>query len=114
MLYDVHEFVEITGTATAAYWFQFFLDAGIPPSDAGNYAVTFTENRIQQDMIVDLTKEYLHEMGVTVLGDTIAILKHAKRVHTQVRDTPANSTIILGRQLSASHQSCEGCSWLKH
>lgn len=92
MLYYVHELVEIVGTATAAYWFQFFLDAGIPPSDAGNYAVTFTENRIQQDMIVDLTKEYLHEMGVTVLGDTIAILKHAKRVHTQVGETSADST----------------------
>lgn len=72
------------GSSTAAYWFQFFLDAGIPPADAGNYAVTFTENRIKQDMIVDLTKEYLTELGVTVLGDMIAILKHAKRVHSQV------------------------------
>lgn len=71
------------GSSTAAYWFQFFLDAGIPPADAGNYAVTFTENRIKQDMIVDLTKEYLTELGVTVLGDMIAILKHAKRVHSQ-------------------------------
>ena len=75
-------------TGSAAYWFQFFLDAGIPPADAGNYAVTFTENRINQDMIADLTKEYLHEMGVKVLGDMIAILKHAKTVHAQVSVVP--------------------------
>jgi hypothetical protein len=69
----------------APVWFNFFLEAGIPPSDAGNYAVTFTQNRIQPDMMSDLTKEYLAEMGITVLGDVIAILKHARVVHTQVR-----------------------------
>lgn len=69
----------------APVWFNFFLEAGIPPSDAGNYAVTFTQNRIQSDMMSDLTKEYLAEMGITVLGDVIAILKHARVVHTQVR-----------------------------
>lgn len=68
----------------APAWFQFFLDSGIPPADAGNYAVTFTTNRIQMDMITDLTKDYLRDMGITVLGDVIAILKHAKVVHAQV------------------------------
>lgn len=71
-------------SSIAPVWFNFFLEAGIPPSDAGNYAVTFTENRIQPDMMADLTKEYLSEMGITVLGDVIAILKHARQVHTQV------------------------------
>jgi SAM domain (Sterile alpha motif) len=71
-------------SSLAPVWFNFFLEAGIPPSDAGNYAVTFTQNRIQPDMMTDLTKEYLAEMGITVLGDVIAILKHARVVHTQV------------------------------
>ena len=65
-------------------WFKFFLDAGIPPSDAGNYAVTFTEHRIQADMLSELTKEYLADMGITVLGDVIAILKHARTEHSKV------------------------------
>ena len=68
----------------AATWFKFFLDAGIPPSDAGSYAVTFTKHRIQLDMLIDLTKDYLADMGITVLGDVIAILKHARIEHAKV------------------------------
>ena len=66
-------------------WFKFFLDAGIPPSEAGSYAVKFTENRIQADMLSELTKEYLADMGITVLGDVIVILKHARIEHAKVR-----------------------------
>jgi len=76
--------VSETGKGLAAVWFKFFLDAGIPPSDAGNYAVTFTEHRIQADMLSELTKEYLADMGITVLGDVIAILKHARTEHAKV------------------------------
>ncbi|XP_041353456.1 uncharacterized protein C19orf47-like isoform X2 [Gigantopelta aegis] len=34
-------------------------------------------------MLMDLSKEYLNDMGITRLGDVITILKHAKTVHTQ-------------------------------
>ena len=76
--------VSESGKGLAAVWFKFFLDAGVPPSDAGSYAVTFTENRIQSDMMSELTKEYLADMGITVLGDVIAILKHARIEHAKV------------------------------
>ena len=68
----------------AGFWISFFVEAGIPPAAAANYAIIFTDNRIQKHMLLDLNKEYLKDMGVTVLGDIIAILKHAKSYHEKV------------------------------
>lgn len=59
-------------------WIKFFTDAGIPASDATNYALLFADNRIKQHMLLDLNRECLRDMGITVMGDVIAILKHAK------------------------------------
>ena len=61
-------------------WVAFFGDAGIPSAAAKTYAASFVENRIRGDMLADLDKEYLRDMGITVLGDIICILKHAKKV----------------------------------
>ena len=72
--------------------------------------MTFDDNRITKDMLMDLSKvhlenvtavmcavfqkshshsstnqEILKEMGITVMGDIISILKHAEKVHIQVR-----------------------------
>uniref|UniRef100_A0A8C2T4P8 Uncharacterized protein n=1 Tax=Coturnix japonica TaxID=93934 RepID=A0A8C2T4P8_COTJA len=66
-------------------WIQFFRDAGIPPGPAVSYAVTFVDNRIHKHMLLDLTKELMHDLGITLVGDVIAILKHAKVAYKQVR-----------------------------
>ena len=66
------------------FWVKFFTDAGIPTGEAANHAVTFVQHRISQDMLLDLTKEYLNDMGITMMGDVIAILKHAKALVSQV------------------------------
>ena len=60
------------------------MDAKIPAGDATQYAILFTDNRIQRDMLTDITKDYLLDMGLQRLGDIIAILRHAKAVHNQV------------------------------
>ncbi|XP_066204649.1 uncharacterized protein C19orf47 homolog isoform X4 [Saccopteryx leptura] len=73
----------VSVTMATSEWIQFFKEAGIPPGPAVNYAVMFVDNRIQKSMLLDLNKEIMNELGVTVVGDIIAILKHAKVVYRQ-------------------------------
>uniref|UniRef100_UPI001293345E uncharacterized protein C19orf47 homolog n=1 Tax=Lonchura striata TaxID=40157 RepID=UPI001293345E len=47
------------------------------------YAVAFVDNRIHKDMLLELTKELMKDLGVTAVGDVIAILRHARLVHRQ-------------------------------
>jgi hypothetical protein len=67
-------------------WFQFFKEALIPSKFVALYAQKFMENRIHYDMLIDLDKPLLNEMGITAIGDCLAILKLAKHIHKLVRD----------------------------
>lgn len=80
----------------SSFWIQFFKDAGIPSAAVKSYAGIFEENRITRDMLLDLNKEILLDMGIKVMGDLISILKHARKVYNQElkrkeRFGPANS-----------------------
>lgn len=81
---------------STSQWVQFFRAAGLPQEVSVQYAVVFADNRIQWGMLLDLTKEYLFDMGIHTMGDVIAILKHAKHVHTKeaqeklMRSTPSS------------------------
>lgn len=64
-------------------WSNFFLNAGIPASVAEEYALTFHQHRVRIDMLKEITKEILLDMGIKAMGDIIAILRHAKNVSAQ-------------------------------
>lgn len=74
---------------TPLFWTEFFSDAGIVGSDIENYAVTFVKHRIRKNMLLELNKEYLSEMGITAMGDIIAIIRHAKAVLSKPPQTAA-------------------------
>lgn len=59
-------------------WNSFFLSAGIPNVVAHQYAVTFSSHRMSIDMLREITKDILIDMGIKAMGDIIAILRHAK------------------------------------
>ena len=56
-------------------WVSFFNDAGVQSSSARTYADAFVQNTIVGDMLADLNKEYLNDMGIKVVGDIIRILR---------------------------------------
>ncbi|KAF9798341.1 hypothetical protein SFRURICE_010758 [Spodoptera frugiperda] len=104
-------------------WVNFFTAAGIPSDVSATYALTFTENRIQSDMLLDLNKEYLRDMGISRMGDVIAILRHAKQVHENTaRDRVLSSAVptkvpvaaVTGRATVSSQPSSPASRILEH
>ncbi|XP_056297386.1 uncharacterized protein C19orf47 homolog isoform X2 [Pseudoliparis swirei] len=83
-------------TATSE-WIQFFKDAGIPVGLAVTYAVSFVDNRIHKNMLMDLSKDIMMDLGITVIGDIISILKHAKLVYRQDMCKMATEAISSGQ-----------------
>lgn len=71
---------EDEGMETINWWLDFFADAGIPPTSAAEYAVSFAEQRIpkEYEIILELGLEEWRELGVTILGDRLAMKTFAK------------------------------------
>ncbi|XP_065520671.1 uncharacterized protein C19orf47 homolog [Lathamus discolor] len=86
----------VSVTMATSEWIQFFKEAGIPPGPAVSYAVMFVDNRIRKNMLLDLTKELMNELGITAVGDVIAILKHAKVVYRQEMCKAATELLLPG------------------
>ncbi|XP_014242835.1 uncharacterized protein C19orf47 [Cimex lectularius] len=82
---------------SASSWLKFFTTAGIPKEFAETYAVTFSKNQINLDMLPEIKKEYLVDMGINLMGHIIAILRHAKTVHeeTIIKATLTNGTKVV-------------------
>ncbi|KAM4589351.1 uncharacterized protein C19orf47 homolog isoform 2-T2 [Fundulus diaphanus] len=86
-----------TVTTATSEWIQFFMDAGIPAGLAVTYAVSFVDHRIQKNMLMDLSKDIMMDLGITVIGDIISILKHAKQVYRQDMCKMATEAISSGQ-----------------
>lgn len=80
MNYLYVSYVIVYHNSFVAYWVKFFKGAGFPLDVATRHAVVFSNNRIKPDMLPDLDKPSLKEMGITLMGDMIAILRYAKKV----------------------------------
>ena len=63
--------------SSQAAWQDYLKSAGIPDTEAKTYAKALHDNRIYHPE--DLNKEILKELGITIIGDQIAILKSAKQ-----------------------------------
>lgn len=107
-----HFFVTITSYIVSfsnnfsetSYWINFFTTAGIPAGDSAHYAIMFSDNRITKEMLLDLSKEYLTDMGISRLGDIIAILKHAKHIYNQVIFLCFMRFVFVAETISAATQ----------
>ena len=59
-------------------WTAFLREAGIPTRESAAYARIFVDNRVNEKTISDLTADHLRTLEITILGDILAILRHAK------------------------------------
>lgn len=97
-------------------WVSFFTDAGIPSKFAAKYAVIFSEHRIQKDMLKDLNKEILYDMGIKTMGDVIAIMRYAKEVQEEENrkkilsssSIPSPTVVSSGSSSSSSATTSSG------
>ncbi|XP_062503639.1 uncharacterized protein C19orf47-like isoform X2 [Corticium candelabrum] len=69
--------------SSAKQWTLFFKEAGLPSGVAFEYAVIFSDNRMKDDMLGELNKELLGDMGIKKIGDVLSILRHSKAVHAE-------------------------------
>ena len=85
--------------ASQSDWNEFFLNAKIRKDVAPLYAETFYKNRMSFDMLADLTKDYLKDLDITVLGDIISILKHPRTGFFKMTSASEWNDFFLGAKM---------------
>lgn len=86
-------------------WTKFFRSAHIPQQYATVYANKFIENRIRFDMLGDMSRELLQELGINAIGDCLSILKHAKTINNALEETAKKEHISSVQTYDDSPQS---------
>ena len=74
-------------------WTNFIIAAGIPPEESATYATAFVDNRLTESSLPELSKEYLKDLGITIIGDIITILKHIQTHLQTSNSSTTNSTL---------------------
>ena len=87
---------------TEPQWKTFLIAAGIPDAEATTYAQKFVQNRITEVSIPELSKQILIDLEVTVLGDQMAILAHAKSAGAPQPTAVPHATEVTYRPPSAN------------
>lgn len=87
---------------SATLWTTFFANAGIPMNLANEYSLIFTKHRIRGDMLNELNREILSDMGIKAMGDIIAILRQAK---SQVNLEEVGKCSIVTNTIASSHNT---------
>ena len=90
--------------SSRAAWQEYLKKAGIPEAEATLYAKALHENRIHYPE--DLDKEILKELGITVIGDQIAIMKSAKQSDTP-SEKPTHSKTTFAPHIALPRVNAE-------
>ena len=91
-------------------WTKIFKDAGIDATDAAKYAKIFVAEKMSRGAINQLDRALLTEMGITVIGHSLAILRinkvEAEYVIPPVKTTTAKPPAAKAPSLTAdiTHQ----------
>ena len=77
-------------------WRNAFISVGIPEQQATLYANKFTENRLTEESLPDLTKDSIKsDLEITVLGDVLAILRLAKPAQKIPLPSTAERSLLM-------------------
>lgn len=60
--------------------------------EAHTYAEILYNNRITEELLPELSKETLKELGITIMGDVLAILRVAKHSQTTINPSLTEHT----------------------
>ena len=69
-------------------WIQFFIAASIPDDAANSYATTFVENCITESLLPQLDRQFFTQLGITIIGDILCILKETEQQQTSPSSIP--------------------------
>lgn len=67
---------------------------GLGEDKSTQYAKLFTDNQFTEEILSELSREILRELGITVLGDVLTILKKCKLAASTTSSTSESHPIV--------------------